>query len=310
MIKYWPSSSNFAVRIRTTFLVAMLWLLVPQRSVKAEDSLTYKFQSWQEDGGRIRVDAHYAQLETVLSTETKIKVMGLIDTISGATPSGQPAPAGSDQVPLSQLTDRREAGQLEVSHPFKRLTVVGGYAKSKESDYISDVWSAKALIEVAGEDEVKDAIADTLREQFANDLGLLVLLGPGSSVRSVAAHLGLEKTLLGIDAMADGELVGRDINECQILELLARYPRRALVLSPIGAQGFVLGRGNLPLSPEVIRAVGRDNIVVIATPAKLARTPILRFDTGDPSLDQELAARGYVRVLTGYRRRRLVKVMI
>ena len=147
MIKNWPSPSKFALRIRTTFLVAMLWLLVPQRSAKGEDSLTYKFQSWQEDGGRIRVDAHYAQLETVLSTETKIKVMGLIDTISGATPSGQPAPAGSDQVPLSQLTDRREAGQLEVSHPFKRLTFVGGYAKSKESDYISDVWSAKALID-------------------------------------------------------------------------------------------------------------------------------------------------------------------
>ena len=226
-------------------------------------------------------------------------------------------------------TNPARTAEILVAFLEDRLTIASvDVLDLDESLYRADTWhvrlyhtaltpfepsltqSAKALIEVAGEDEVKDAIADTLREQFANDLGLLVLLGPGSSVRSVAAHLGLEKTLLGIDAMADGELVGRDINECQILELLARYPRRALVLSPIGAQGFVLGRGNLPLSPEVIRAVGRDNIVVIATPAKLARTPILRFDTGDPSLDQELAAPGYVRVLTGYRRRRLVKVMI
>lgn len=127
--------------------MSVLWLLSPQRGAKAEDSITYKFQSWQEDDGRIRVDAHYAQLETVLSTETKLKVVGLIDTISGATPSGQPVPAGSDQVPLSQLTDRREAGQLEVTHPFEGATFVGGFATSKESDYLSDVWSAKALID-------------------------------------------------------------------------------------------------------------------------------------------------------------------
>jgi predicted polyphosphate/ATP-dependent NAD kinase len=82
------------------------------------------------------------------------------------------------------------------------------------------------------------------------------------------------------------------------------------VLSPIGAQGFVLGRGNQQLSPDVVRRIGPENIVVVATPSKLARTPVLRFDTGDPSLDARLAEKGYVRVVTGYRLRRLAKVEI
>jgi len=72
----------------------------------------------------------------------------------------------------------------------------------------------------------------------------------------------------------------------------------------------VLGRGNLQLSPDVIRAIGSRNIIVIATPAKLARTPVLRFDTGDAVLDRQLAANGFVRVVTGYRRRRVVKTML
>ena len=82
------------------------------------------------------------------------------------------------------------------------------------------------------------------------------------------------------------------------------------MLSPIGAQGFVLGRGNLQISPSVVRQIGLDNIIILATPAKLKRTPVLRFDTGDPSLDEAIARRRYLSVITGYRRRRLVPISI
>ena len=93
----------------------------------------------------------------------------------------------------------------------------------------------------------------------------------------------------------------------RILDLLDRYPRRKLILSPIGAQGFVLGRGNLQLSPEVIKRIGQESIIVVATPAKLARTQALRFDTGDATLDAELRGSGYIPVVIGYRLRRLVR---
>ena len=122
--------------------------------------------------------------------------------------------------------------------------------------------------------------------------------------------MGVPKTLLGIDAVVDGKLAGRDMSERDILALLVRHPRCKLVLSPIGAQGFVLGRGNLQLSPEVLRRIGIRNMVVAATPAKLARTPVLRFDTGDPSLDSDLAVLGYLPVVVGYRRHRLMKIVV
>jgi predicted polyphosphate/ATP-dependent NAD kinase len=122
--------------------------------------------------------------------------------------------------------------------------------------------------------------------------------------------MGLEKTLLGIDAVLACKLVGRDLSEGNVLGLLGRHPQCKLVLSPIGAQGFVLGRGNLQLSPAALRRIGTHNMIVAATPAKLARTPVLRFDTGDPSLDLELAARDYLPVVVGYRRERLVRIVV
>lgn len=168
--------------------------------------------------------------------------------------------------------------------------------------------AAKMLITETSDADVKREIASYLLEEIRADRAALFLLGPGSTVRSIGDALGIEKTLLGIDAIAGDEVVGRDLNEREISDLLDRYPRCKLVLSPIGAQGFVLGRGNLQLSPEVIRRIGLDAIIVVATPAKLARTPVLRFDTGDATLDVELTASGYLSVVIGYRLHRLAKV--
>jgi predicted polyphosphate/ATP-dependent NAD kinase len=170
------------------------------------------------------------------------------------------------------------------------------------------VQAAKALIAGQEEDAVKDDIAAQLREQISADPGVLFLLGPGSTVQAVARALKIGKTLLGIDAVAGGRRVGADLAERQILDLLDRYSQCRLVLSPLGAQGFVLGRGNQPLSPAIIRRIGPDNIVVIATPAKIARTPLLRFDTGDVELDRLMISRNFFEVIVGYRRTRLVKV--
>jgi predicted polyphosphate/ATP-dependent NAD kinase len=113
--------------------------------------------------------------------------------------------------------------------------------------------------------------------------------------------LGLEGTLLGIDAVMNGKLVDSDLDERRILELLAQAPDGAqMILTVIGGQGHVFGRGNQQLSPEVIRKVGRENLVIIAGPEKLRslqRHP-LHADTGDAELDAQLA--GPIPVITGY----------
>jgi predicted polyphosphate/ATP-dependent NAD kinase len=164
------------------------------------------------------------------------------------------------------------------------------------------------LITDAGEESAKAEIAEHLFEAMQAEPQTLFVLGPGSTVQSLGSRLGVDKTLLGIDAVAGGQLVGKDLNERQLLDRIGRYPRVKLVLSPIGAQGFVLGRGNLPLSPEVIGRIGGENLIVVSTPAKLARTPLLRFDTGDAALDAALARKGFLPVVIGYHLSRLVRV--
>jgi len=170
------------------------------------------------------------------------------------------------------------------------------------------VQAAKALIAGQDEEAIKDDIAAQLREDIEAKPDTLFLLGPGSTVQAIGRALRIGKTLLGIDAIVDGQSVGKDLAERQILDLLNRYPDCRLVLSPIGAQGFLLGRGNQQLSPAVIRHIGADNIVVVSTPAKLARTPLLRFDTGDAKLDSDMISRKFFSVIIGYHRLRLVKV--
>ena len=127
----------------------------------------------------------------------------------------------------------------------------------------------------------------------------LYLMGSGSTVAEVMAQLGLDNTLLGVDAVLNNQLVGQDLTAAQMLELVRDRPARA-VLSVIGGQGHLFGRGNQQFSPEVIRALGRDNLMVLASRLKLgtlAGRPLL-VDTGDAALDRELA--GLITVVAGY----------
>lgn len=170
--------------------------------------------------------------------------------------------------------------------------------------------SAKMMISEMSDTEAKMDISKHLFEEFGAQPDVLLFLGAGSTVQAIGDAFHIDKTVLGVDAVAEGRLVGKDLNERQILDLIDRFPDRKLILSPIGAQGFVLGRGNLQLSPEVVRKIGRKNIIIVATPAKLSHTPVMRFDTGDSELDMELLGSGYVPVVTGYGLSRIVKAAI
>jgi predicted polyphosphate/ATP-dependent NAD kinase len=169
---------------------------------------------------------------------------------------------------------------------------------------------SKQLVFDTSDADAKAEIASYLGEIIAANRETLFILGPGGTIEAAAREIGVRKTLLGIDAVIDGKLAGEDVSEKDILMLLACHRRCRLVLSPIGAQGFVLGRGNLQLGPEALRRIGIRNMTVAATPAKLAHTPVLRFDTGDANLDTEIAMLGYLPVIVGYRRQRLVKIVV
>jgi predicted polyphosphate/ATP-dependent NAD kinase len=123
----------------------------------------------------------------------------------------------------------------------------------------------------------------------------LTLVGPGTTTARVLHHLGLPGTLLGVDAVRGGELVGADLDEAGVLALLDGE-EATLIVGVVGGQGSLFGRGNQQLSPRVLRALGRDRIRVVAGVEKLVRLdpPALRVDTGDDALDTELS--GYLRV--------------
>ncbi|MFJ6015669.1 ATP-NAD kinase family protein [Streptomyces sp. NPDC092952] len=132
--------------------------------------------------------------------------------------------------------------------------------------------------------------------------GLLVL-GPGSTTRAVAAALGADTSLTGVDVVAlrpgrPPRVVVREAAEADLLTLGPAW----VALSPIGGQGFLLGRGNQQISPRALRAAGgRERLLILCTEAKLAALggrPLL-LDTGDDALDAELS--GHRPVITGRR---------
>ena len=125
----------------------------------------------------------------------------------------------------------------------------------------------------------------------------IYILGPGTTTRAIAALLDERKTLLGVDLLLNGKIIKHDVNEKEILESI-RGRKAKIVITPIGGQGFIFGRGNQQISPKVIREVGIENIIVIATKHKLKGLKKLRVDTGDLKLDQKL--KGYIRVIVDY----------
>jgi predicted polyphosphate/ATP-dependent NAD kinase len=137
--------------------------------------------------------------------------------------------------------------------------------------------------------------------------GWLYILGPGTTIRAIAQLLGMPKTLVGVDAVSCEEMIALDASEHQLLELLEHWPAK-IVVTPIGGQGFLLGRGNQQISPRVIHKVGKGNILVVSLVQKLnaLRGRPLLVDTGDPVLDKTLT--GYISVTTGYHEKVIYQV--
>jgi predicted polyphosphate/ATP-dependent NAD kinase len=114
-----------------------------------------------------------------------------------------------------------------------------------------------------------------------------------------------------MDATLGKKIIGLDLDEKGLLEIISLHKGEIIVLlSPMGGQGFLIGRGNLQLSPNVIRKIGIDNILGIVTPAKLLTVRKLRIETGDEALDSDFASKKYMKVLQGYRTTRVLPVSI
>jgi len=216
------------------------------------------------------------------------------------------SPKGAGQVARGFLaSDRarlRSAEVMDVDEDLLRRGVVAPRLHGELQVPVEArlLQSAKARLD-ADDDAMLAGIAAHVAEGLDDDV--LAIVGPGTTTAAILRRLGVEEpTLLGIDVVRNGHVVAQDADERTLLRLLEDPPCARVIVAPVGGQGFLLGRGNQQLSPAVLRRVGGDALVVVATESKLAalRGRPLLVDTGDAELDRRLA--GHVRVVVDRRR--------
>jgi hypothetical protein len=167
---------------------------LPRPSARADDSVAYIFENYREDDGRITVETQSGSADQDVGNFGHLSLTGTIDAVSGATPTGQPAPAGSDQVVMSDIHTRRKAWSGDYSEQISHVNVAVGFADSRESDYVSSGWSVATLTDfneknttvrfgVAGTDDRVEVFFTPVQTYLAKDthdviLGVTQLIDP------------------------------------------------------------------------------------------------------------------------------------
>ncbi len=204
----------------------------------------------------------------------------------------------------------RAAGRIAASFDRTETREVNDIDEDayRGGDVITEL---KALARVPIDDEIQsskqigggtiEGLAEAVAKEIRDD-DATYILGPGSTVGAIKTELGFEGSPLGVDVYRDGEVICKDATEQEILDALGE--KNVIVVSPIGGQGFIFGRGNPQISPAVIR---QSEIIVVASKQKLAETNTLRVDTGDRELDSSLG--GWQRVRVGSFETQLLKLV-
>jgi len=246
--------------------------------------------------------------DIVEAVDMRVPVLGIPAGVKMFSAVFASTPRAASQLVLSLLDGRAKFTEREVmdidedAYRTGRLSAsLKGYALTPYSAPL--VLNGKTASTAVDDELMKESVAARVVEEMRQ--GVNYILGPGSTVAKVAELLDVEKTMLGIDVVRDGRVVVRDADEKALLR--GAEGETWIVLSPLGGQGSLLGRGNQPISPVVLRKVGLDRIIVIATPLKLQGLRTLTVDTGDTELDARL--KGYRRVIIGYHEERVLKVV-
>lgn len=241
------------------------------------------------------------------AVDTKLPVLGVPTGVKMHSAVFAVGPRAAVRIAMEFLWQKlplRETEVMDVDEDAFR----GGRLSAKLYGYMltpyepSLIQGAK-MASLMTESELRNqaAIAIYVIEEMKTDV--VYIVGPGTTTRTIADLLDEKKTLLGVDLFCNKKLIAKDVNEKQILKKI-KGRNAQIIVTPIGGQGFIFGRGNLQISPEVIQQVSRDNIVVIATEDKLRKLKKLRVDTGDPNLDNAL--RGDFKVITNYKKERVM----
>lgn len=235
-------------------------------------------------------------------TQNKVPVLGIPAGVKMYSSCFALTPRAAAEILMKFISEKsgiKEAEILDIDEEAYRKDEMNVklFAHMK-TPYIKEyVQDSKTLFFSEDEERIKKEIALFCIE-FMKDSSLYIL-GPGTTTKKISDLLGIEKTLLGVDAIKDEKLIAKDLNEKQILELIEKHKETKIIVSPLGKQGFILGRGNQQISSNVIEKTGPENIIVIATPQKLQETKKLYVDTGNPETNKKIT--GKKLIICGYR---------
>jgi predicted polyphosphate/ATP-dependent NAD kinase len=240
----------------------------------------------------------------------KVPVLGVPTGVKMHSALFAVSPQAAARVAIRYLWDGlplREAEVMDVDEQaFREGRLSAELYGYMLSPYEPHLIQGNKLASPMTESEVRNqaAIAIYIIEEMKPDI--IYIVGPGTTTRTIGDLLDAKKTLLGVDLFQNKKIIANDVNEKQILYFISGKAAW-IIVTPIGGQGFIFGRGNQQISPKVIRQVGLDNIVVIATKSKLDRLKSLRVDTGDTELENELKAHE-INVVTDYKSMQKVAV--
>jgi len=201
-----------------------------------------------------------------------------------------------------------EAEVMDIDEESVRQDIISarlfGYLKIPfERKYLQCVKAASS----ATESHDQQAIAFDIVDNMIDDC--CYIIGPGSTTRAIMQELKLPYTLLGVDLVYNRQLIGKDLSETELLQKIKNQPTK-LIITPVGGQGYILGRGNQQISPTVIEHVGKENIIIIATAQKIRSLygRPLRIDTGCEKTNQLLT--DYYKITTAYRQSIVYQVVV
>ena len=242
--------------------------------------------------------------DIVSAVDRKVPVLGIPAGVKIFSPVFCTTPQECGKI-VSSFTETSIRDVLDIDEEAYRKNVLNIRIYGEAIVPVSpDVQSGKAI---SGATDAKEDIAERIFDESRDGKkDVLYIIGPGTTTMEVKKKFGIDGTLLGVDAVMNGRTAAKDATEKHLLEIIKEFRGRVVIIvSPIGNQGFIFGRGNQQIGPEIIKRA--DEIKVIASPEKLEFTPILRVDTGDEELDKKL--RGYIKVLTGYHDFKMIQVI-
>lgn len=245
--------------------------------------------------------------------EHKIPLIGVPGGVKMHSGCFATTPLAAAEVLFSYLTGDLTSSITEVMDLDEEVYLAGEWRVRMYGEALTPasprfMQGAKQQVERSSEEEIIEGLANHINELINSDPGLMVIWGSGGTLRLIGEIIGRELTLLGIDIQHQNDLY-TDLNEQELISHLSNHTgNKLLLLSPMGGQGFLIGRGNLQLSPDVLRLIGIESILGVATPAKLIGLSSVRIDTGDVNLDEEFKLRKFVKMLQGYRTTRVIRV--